>query len=601
MGKKAANDNVRVMVRVRPFNSKEINENGGQIPFCTVEVNSETVITSKPPPGEAGNEHSFPFDHIFWSLPADQMPAPVPFADQPDVYNIVGVPQLDSMFDGYNGCIFAYGQTSSGKSHSMMGYEGKGRGVSPRMCEEMFARIEEAKEAKKNTTYSVKVAMLQIYNEQVQDLLKKGGPNLKIVNDPQKGPTVRGLIEKDVHSWDEVNQILDQGIANRSVAATAMNATSSRAHTVIQLSLDMVDELGQVGAKKISRPRRSRANLVDLAGSEKISKSKVEGANLKEAIGINQSLTCLGRVIDHLVDGKPHIPYRDSVLTTLLADSLGGNSRTTMLAALSPAAINYDETVSTLRYASRARKIVNQVKVNEDPTAALIRELQEELAKMKQSVLTGDVDTLQQIMGTDQPISAANMAAKTQELETVIEQIAALEQKEQEEEEKREQQWISERSELEARHNEELAEIEGMRAQLEQQKVQLEEQQQQLQANLKVKQRGVIMNRMQGLTRLAAAQQKAAEHDETKKDLQREMIVNRLRTSSEKQKYKQAIDEARAVQRNAATDEERCRNLEQELEAARAYIAQLEIRKFGPQGKAGKGGGGYAAMGRGMR
>ena len=168
----------------------------------------------------------------------------------------------------------------------MMGYPGHGRGVTPRLCEELFGRIAELADGKNlgggmnmKTNYCVKLSFLEIYNEKVQDLLAKkgGGADLKIVNDPQKGPFVRGLSEHEVTSWAEVEKLLDKGMDTRSVAATAMNDKSSRSHAVVQLALDMEDSLGQVGAKKITRPRRSRANLVDLAGSEKVSKSKVEG------------------------------------------------------------------------------------------------------------------------------------------------------------------------------------------------------------------------------------------------------------------------------------------------------------------------------------
>eukprot|EP00669_Euglena_mutabilis_P013747 TRINITY_DN873_c0_g1_i1.p1 TRINITY_DN873_c0_g1~~TRINITY_DN873_c0_g1_i1.p1 ORF type:complete len:681 (+),score=243.03 TRINITY_DN873_c0_g1_i1:227-2044(+) len=523
-------------------------------------------------------------------MPAEQVRAGVPFAEQEDVYKAVGTPQLDSMFEGYNGCIFAYGQTSSGKTHSMMGYPGHGRGVTPRLCEELFHRIDDAKESKKNTTYDVKVSFLEIYNEKVQDLLSRKREDLKIVHDPQKGPVVKGLTEKSATSWNEVDHLLTVGMEHRTTAATAMNDRSSRSHAVVVLALDMVDILGQVGTKQISRPRRSRANLVDLAGSEKVGKSKVEGANLKEAIGINQSLTCLGRVIDGLVEQHSHIPYRDSVLTSLLADSLGGNSRTTMLAALSPAAVNYEETLSTLRYASRARKIVNVVRINEDPTAALIRELQDQLSRMRESVMSGDMEGLQGMMGTDGPVTANLMAQKQQELEAVIGQIQALEEKERIEEEIRQQKWQAEREEIETRHNKELLEIQELRDNLRKQKEELAQRAEVLQADVKSKQRGLILNRMQGLTRLAAAKIKAEEHDEQKKNLQREMIINRLRSNSEKKRYKEMIESAKEVKEQATTWERKTLELEAELKAAQEQIRVLEERKRGGVGLMGKGG-----------
>eukprot|EP00668_Euglena_longa_P040768 GGOE01053670.1.p1 GENE.GGOE01053670.1~~GGOE01053670.1.p1 ORF type:complete len:715 (+),score=184.95 GGOE01053670.1:375-2519(+) len=591
--KKGTNDNVRVMVRVRPFNQKEITEAGGT-PECTLEVNTDTIITAISPASDGQRrEDSFPFDRVFWSMPPEQVQAPVAFAEQEDVYVIVGQPQLDSMFAGYNGCIFAYGQTSSGKTHSMMGYPGTGRGITPRICEELFLRIESAMESGKNTTFEVKLSFLEIYNEKVQDLMSKKREDLKIVHDPQKGPLVKGLTEKTVTTWEEVDRALTIGMEHRTTAATAMNDRSSRSHAVVVLALEMVDTLGKVGTKSIVRPRRSRANLVDLAGSEKVFKSKVEGTNLKEAIGINQSLTCLGRVIDGLVEQHSHIPYRDSVLTSLLADSLGGNSRTTMLAALSPAAVNYEETLSTLRYASRARKIVNVVRVNEDPTTTLIRELQEQLARMRESVLNGDVDSLQALIGTDQPITAGVMAQKTQELEAVINQIQALEEKEKAEEEIREQKWHAEREQIEARHNAELMEIQQLRDNLRQQKEELAARAQVLQADVKSKQRGLILNRMQGLTRLAAAKLKAEEHDEQKKNLQREMIINRLRSNSEKKRYKEMIESAKEVKTQALHWEKRSLELEADLKGAQQKVRQLEEQKKGGVGR----GMGYLGLG----
>lgn len=578
--KKGSNDNVRVMVRVRPFNQKEINEVGG-IPECTLAVNSDTILTCTAPEADGTNrEDSFPFDHVFWSLPQDQVKSPVAIAGQEDVYKGVGVPQLESMFDGFNGCIFAYGQTSSGKTHSMMGYPGHGRGITPRLCEELFLRIEDFKQSKPNTTYEVKVSFLEIYNEKVQDLLSKKREDLKIAHDPQRGPVVRGLIERKVTTWEEVEKTLDSGMDNRSTAATAMNDKSSRSHAVVVLAVDMEDNLGTAMGKKITRPRRARSNLVDLAGSEKVGKSKVEGTGLKEAIGINASLTCLGRVIDGLVDGHSHIPYRDSVLTSLLADSLGGNSRTTMLAALSPAAINYEETMSTLRYAARARKIVNVVRVNEDPTATLIRELQEQLSKMRESVMSGDVEGLQGIIGTDGPITANVMAQKTEELETVINEIRAMEAKEKAEEEVREQKWQAEREQIEERHNAELREIQELRDNLRKQKEELGQRAEVLQKDLKQKQRGLILNRMQGLTRLAAAKLKAEEHDQEKKNLQREMIVNRMRSASEKKKYKEMIDSAKGVKAVAEEWESKAQELEDELREAQEQIRALEDQKM---------------------
>ena len=423
----------------------------------------------------------------------------------------------------------------------MMGYAGKGRGVNPLLCEEMFARIAAHGEkpvvpGQTLTTYAVKVSFLEIYNEKVQDLLlgKGKGSNLKIIQDPKRGPVVKDLSEHVVTTWEQVEKLLDKGMETRSVAATAMNDTSSRSHAVVQLSLDMEDSLGSVGGKKIARPRRARANLVDLAGSEKVSKSKVEGAGLKEAIGINQSLTCLGRVIDGLIDGKTHVPYRDSVLTCLLSDSLGGNSRTTMLAALSPAAINYEETMSTLRYAARARKIVNKVKVNEDPAAALIRELQEELGKMKQSVVNGDIEGLRLALGTgggDIGDLTGAIATRSEEIEEMVAKVQMLEAKEEEADTHRAEQWAVQRQEIEEKHATELDAIRLEQEELGRAKRALEEEQGRLQGEVDQKRQVIMLDRLRQGGQVTKARQQAVQSqqdtDARSKKLKRDMLFNR--------------------------------------------------------------------------
>ena len=205
-----------------------------------------------------------------------------------------------------------------------------------------------------------------MYNEKVKDLTKPKGKDekpLEVYQDPKAGPIVKGLSHTVVTNWEQVTALLQKGSMVRATGSTAMNDRSSRSHALVQLLLSQEEVIGTVGKKDIFRKRSSRINLVDLAGSEKISKSKVEGVGLTEATNINKSLTTLGRIIDALIDHSPYVPYRDSVLTMLLSDSLGGNARTTMLATLSPTWNNFEETLSTLRYASRARKVVNVVKV----------------------------------------------------------------------------------------------------------------------------------------------------------------------------------------------------------------------------------------------
>ncbi|RDW74592.1 kinesin-3 motor protein uncA [Aspergillus mulundensis] len=381
--------NIKVVVRVRPFNSREI-ERGAK---CIVQMkDSQTVLT--PPPGaekesrKGGNKaagegpKSFAFDRSYWSF---DKKAPN-YAGQDNLFSDLGVPLLDNAFQGYNNCIFAYGQTGSGKSYSMMGY-GKEYGVIPRICQDMFERIKTIQEDK-NLTCTVEVSYLEIYNERVRDLLNPSNKgNLKVREHPSTGPYVEDLAKLAVRSFDEIENLMDEGNKARTVAATNMNETSSRSHAVFTL---MLTQKRHDAETSMDTEKVSRISLVDLAGSERANSTGATGARLKEGAEINRSLSTLGRVIAALADAaagkaakKKQVPYRDSVLTWLLKDSLGGNSMTAMIAAISPADINFDETLSTLRYADSAKRIKNHAVVNEDPNARMIRELKDELAQLR--------------------------------------------------------------------------------------------------------------------------------------------------------------------------------------------------------------------------
>lgn len=332
----------------------------------------------------------FAFDRSYWSFDRN---APH-FAGQENLFLDLGVPLLDNAFQGYNNCIFAYGQTGSGKSYSMMGY-GEDSGVIPKICQDMFHRIAEI-QRDKNLTCTVEVSYLEIYNERVRDLLNpatKG--NLKVREHPSTGPYVEDLAKLVVRSFQEIENLMDEGNKARTVAATNMNETSSRSHAVFTLTLTQKrhDAETTMDTEKVSR-----ISLVDLAGSERATSTGATGARLKEGAEINRSLSTLGRVIAALADisaGKKKnmsmVPYRDSILTWLLKDSLGGNSMTAMIAAISPADINYEETLSTLRYADSAKRIRNHAIVNEDPNARMIRELKEELAQLRSKLGGGSV------------------------------------------------------------------------------------------------------------------------------------------------------------------------------------------------------------------
>lgn len=330
----------------------------------------------------------FAFDKSYWSFDRKDKN----FAGQDNLFNDLGAPLLDNAFQGYNNCIFAYGQTGSGKSYSMMGY-GEESGVIPKICQNMFERITEFQKDK-NLTYTVEVSYLEIYNERVRDLLNpatKG--NLKVREHPSTGPYVEDLAKLAVRSFEEIEHLMDEGNKARTVAATSMNETSSRSHAVFTLTVTQKrhDVETSMNTEKVAK-----ISLVDLAGSERATSTGATGARLKEGAEINRSLSTLGRVIAALADlsmGKKKnmsmVPYRDSVLTWLLKDSLGGNSMTAMIAAISPADINFEETLSTLRYADSAKRIKNHAVVNEDPNARMIRELKEELAQLRSKLSGG--------------------------------------------------------------------------------------------------------------------------------------------------------------------------------------------------------------------
>lgn len=288
---------------------------------------------------------------------------------------------------GFNCSIFAYGQTGSGKSYSMLGYNEE-KGLIPRVCEEMYNRILALKNENPEYDCKVEVSFMEIYNELVFDLLnpknnKKGG--LKVRNHPTTGPYVEDLSKLVVHSYAEIDSLMDEGGKARTVAATNMNATSSRSHAVFSIVLTQTISTSSGFVKNVV----SKIHMVDLAGSERATSTGASGQRLKEGANINKSLSALGKVISALAkksEGKKNVfvPYRDSILTWLLRESLGGNSKTIMLAALSPADLNYEETLSTLRYADSAKQIKNSAVVNEDPTEKLIRELNEEIERLKE-------------------------------------------------------------------------------------------------------------------------------------------------------------------------------------------------------------------------
>ncbi|KAK0861811.1 hypothetical protein LTR57_004896 [Friedmanniomyces endolithicus] len=391
--------NVKVVVRVRKFVKRETDK---QSP-CLVEMDPQTNETILHPPeltpGEEKSqkkqyeEKRFTFDKSFWSHNEQD----AHYAQQHDIYASFGEEFLDHNFDGYHTCIFAYGQTGSGKSYTMMGTPDQ-PGLIPRTCRGLFERIEA--EQNSSITYNVHVSYFEIYNEHVKDLLTKGTnppTYLKIRESPSDGVYVQTLTDESVKCYEDIERLMKTGDMNRTTASTKMNDTSSRSHAVFTLTLKQIQH---DIATDSTIERLARMRLVDLAGSERANRTEATGQRLREGGNINQSLTTLGRVIAALADPKRQrasrltgtqnqtkrraevVPYRDSVLTWLLKDSLGGNSKTAMVACISPT--DYDETLGTLRYADQAKRIRTRAHVNQDAVTTAEREA--EIARMAETI-----------------------------------------------------------------------------------------------------------------------------------------------------------------------------------------------------------------------
>ena len=363
-----SSESVKVMVRCRPMSQKEIDR--GCSCIVTVDKAYGQINLAKPNSGEI--DKTFSFDSVYGQD-----------SQQRSIYDESAFPLVESVIEGYNGTIFAYGQTGWGKTHTMMGsYESEEtQGIIPKAFGHIFGWIDSSEDGKK---FLVRCSYLEIYNESILDLLGKEDRKLDVKEDKDKGIYVKGLTNVIVKSIPEIEKAMVAGTKNRKVGETAMNKDSSRSHSIFTIYIETAED----GTDGNQRFRAGKLNLVDLAGSERQSKTNATGDRLKEAQKINLSLSALGNVISALVDGRStHIPYRDSKLTRLLQDSLGGNTKTVMIAAVSPADYNYDETLSTLRYASRAKNIKNKPKVNEDPKDALLRQYEEEIKMLKDALL----------------------------------------------------------------------------------------------------------------------------------------------------------------------------------------------------------------------
>ncbi|KAJ3162485.1 hypothetical protein HDU86_004967 [Geranomyces michiganensis] len=359
---RAAGDAIRVVCRFRPQNAREVREGGQEVVSFDDELTS-VRFESREYPG------TFNFDKVFGS-----------HSTQDHVFSYAASATIDDVMRGYNGTIFAYGQTGSGKTHTMMGdmENDAMKGLTPRIVESIFSTIFSSPA---HLEFTVRVSFMEIYMEKIRDLLNPANDNLPIHEEKSRGVYVKGLLEVFVGSIAEVYDAMRRGQSSRMVAQTNMNAESSRSHSIFVLTITQKNL--EDGSQKVGK-----LSLVDLAGSEKVGKTGASGQTLEEAKKINKSLSALGMVINALTDGKSsHIPYRDSKLTRILQESLGGNSRTTLIINCSPSSFNEAETVSTLRFGMRAKTIKNKAKINAELSPgelkALLKRCKADLASMQ--------------------------------------------------------------------------------------------------------------------------------------------------------------------------------------------------------------------------
>ncbi|XP_015245500.1 PREDICTED: kinesin-like protein KIF16B isoform X3 [Cyprinodon variegatus] len=388
---------VRVAVRVRPMNRRELDLTAQ----CIIKMEgTKTSITNlKIPDGVLGDSmrertKTFTYDFSYDSMDCRNSS----FVSQEKVFRDLGSDVLKAAFEGYNACVFAYGQTGSGKSYTMMGVPGDA-GLIPRICEGLFTRISDTTR-RDEASFRTEVSYLEIYNERVRDLLRRKSThtyNLRVREHPKDGPYVEDLSKHLVQNYSDVEELMEAGNINRTTASTGMNDVSSRSHAIFTINFTQAKFDAEMPSETVSK-----IHLVDLAGSERADATGATGVRLKEGGNINKSLVTLGNVISALADMTQEgantnlkrksvfVPYRDSVLTWLLKDSLGGNSKTIMIATVSPADVNYGETLSTLRYANRAKNIINKPTINEDSNVRLIRELRAEIARLKALLVQGN-------------------------------------------------------------------------------------------------------------------------------------------------------------------------------------------------------------------
>ena len=385
-------DNIKVCCRFRPLNSKE--KERADIHYR----GEKTVIVE---------EKKFNFDYIFQEK-----------STQEEVFNIAGKEAMEDMLRGYNYTVFAYGQTAAGKSFSMTGEQGKYKGLTPRLLERLFNYIYESQE---NIEYIIKVSYIEIYLEKIRDLLNPSEDNLKLREKTEGRKNkkteifIEGVTEEFASCYEDVIKLMNKGLNNRTIGETKMNQRSSRSHSAFILTLIQND-------LKSNCKTTSKLTLVDLAGSETVKKTGATGLLLKQAQATNKSLTNLGIVIKALTEKSSHIPYRNSKLTRLLTDSLGGNSKTCLIVACSPAQYNLTETISTLRFGTRVKTIKNKPRVNVEKSAREYKTLLEQAEKRIK-----DLEEKNKLLHANPPIKAIeNFEGKVEELQK---EILSLEEK----------------------------------------------------------------------------------------------------------------------------------------------------------------------------
>ncbi|GJQ84193.1 kinesin-2B [Trypoxylus dichotomus] len=371
LGTETRCENVKVVIRVRPLLKRDLEEN--QPTTVTIDPAQKVITLSKSnlnaAAGNAETTKSFKFDRIFG-----------PDSTQLELYKYAAYPIVDKVVRGYNGTIFAYGQTGTGKTYTMMGRENRqeGKGLVPNAFAHIFGQISKYDREK---SFVVTATYLEIYNEDVRDLLSYNQDvKLEVRERSDLGVYVKGLMGFTIDSIESLHELMRLGNKNRATKSTLMNRASSRSHAIFTVIIESKD-------RGDNRTTVGKLNLVDLAGSERLQKTRASGEQLREATNINRSLSVLGGVISALVDGKStHVPYRNSKLTRLLQDSLGGNSKTTMIATISPSRSDFEESVWTLRYASRVKFIKNTLKVNVETKRGLIESFEEEISRLKHRI-----------------------------------------------------------------------------------------------------------------------------------------------------------------------------------------------------------------------